>query len=209
VACEIVVIGGSAGALEAASRIIHALPPDFGASILIALHRAPYPATGGDLAAVLSRAGRLRVVEPIGRTPLERGRIYLAAADHQLLVEPGIARGVRGPHEHRLRPAIDPLFRSAAVAYGARVAAVLLSGTGSDGTIGLWYVRDRGGVIVVQDPQEAQFRSMPEHAARYVDAEHTLPVESIGPLLVKLAEGGASSSRGSKRGSASKDEDES
>jgi two-component system chemotaxis response regulator CheB len=207
VACEIIVIGGSAGAIDATTQVVRALSPRIAASILIALHRAPYPASGGELAAVLRRATRLDVVEPIGRVRLERGRIYLATADHHLLVEPGVARSVRGPHEHLLRPAVDPLFRSAAVAYGSRVVAVLLSGAGTDGANGLWYVRDRGGITVVQDPEDAQFRFMPENAAHQIEVDHTLPAESIGPLLSRLTEDGASKSLASERGGASKDED--
>jgi two-component system chemotaxis response regulator CheB len=182
---DIVVVGGSAGAVQSARALLGSLPAQFSATILIALHRAPL--APGNLATVLSRAARLPVVEPIGRSPLESGRIYLAAADHHLLVEPNVVRGARGPHEHRHRPAIDPLFRSAAIAYGPRVVAVLLSGTGTDGTIGLWYVRDRGGLTVVQE--DAPFRAMPEHGARVVGVQHVLPVEAISRVLADLTEG--------------------
>jgi two-component system chemotaxis response regulator CheB len=132
---------------------------------------------------------------------LDPGVIHVAISDHHLLVEragfsqpnapsdtasPVVLRVARGPKENRARPAIDPLFRSAALAFGPRVIAVVLSGALDDGTAGLWAVRDRGGLAVVQDPSDAAVASMPTSAIVEVGADHVAPAIELGPLLGSL-----------------------
>ena len=119
--------------------------------------------------------------------PISPGRIYVAPHDHHLLVEPGHLRVVRGPRENHHRPAVDPLFRSAALTYGPRVVGVVLSGALNDGTAGLIAIKRRGGVAIVQDPAEALVPGMPGSALRNVAIDYCLPIADISPLLAQLA----------------------
>jgi two-component system chemotaxis response regulator CheB len=118
---------------------------------------------------------------------IEQGHIYVAPPDHHMLMELGKVCVVRGPKENRHRPAVDPLFRSAALAYGPRVIGVILTGALDDGTAGLLAVKRRGGIAIVQDPDEALYPSMPLSALENVEVDYTLPLASIGPQLGQLA----------------------
>jgi two-component system chemotaxis response regulator CheB len=138
------------------------------------------------LPSVLSRAGPLPASNPQDGDPIVPGRIYVAPSDHHILVERGFMRVTRGPKENRFRPAVDPLFRSAAYVYGPRVIGVVLSGALDDGTAGLWTVKLRGGTAIVQDPSDALHRSMPISALENVAVDHKLPALQIGPLLGRL-----------------------
>ncbi len=117
---------------------------------------------------------------------IKENRIYVAPPDHHLLVEGSKLRIAKGPKENRFRPAIDPLFRSAAFYYGKQVIGIVLSGALDDRTAGLWMIKDRGGIAIVQDPMDAQVRSMPENAARHVAINYSVPVGEMARLLVKL-----------------------
>ena len=181
---DIIVIGTSAGGLEALRVLVGGLPADFAASVFVVLHTSPH--SPGLLPAILERAGRLPALNPQDRERIRPGRIYVAPPDHHLVIEPGLARVTRGPKENRFRPAIDPLFRSAAQVYGPRVIGVILTGYLDDGTAGLWAVKRLGGTAVVQDPEDALVDSMPLSALRYVNADHCLPLGEIAPLLVRL-----------------------
>ncbi len=184
---RIIAIGTSAGGVEALQHVVRALPADLPAAVLVVMHMgADSP---GLLPAILGRLSALPVSHPVDGQQLVKGRIYVAPPDQHLLVEPpGRIRLSRGPKENRFRPAIDPLFRSAAHAFGPRVIGVVLTGALDDGTAGLWTIKRHGGVAVVQDPKDALVSSMPLSALRYVEVDHCLPLIEIGPLLARLAE---------------------
>ncbi len=183
---DIIVIGASTGGVEALTELTRALPPDLPAAVFIVLHLSPQGPSY--LPKILDRACALPVVPATDGEPIEPGRIYVAPPDLHLLVQPGRVGLVRGPRENRHRPAVDPLFRSAAVAYGSRVVAVVLSGSLDDGTAGLRAVKSRGGLAVVQDPEEALYPGMPLHAVEGDHPDLVLPVAEIGKALTELAE---------------------
>jgi two-component system, chemotaxis family, protein-glutamate methylesterase/glutaminase len=184
---KLVVIGTSAGGTEVLRQIFHDLPSDFPAPICIVRHVSP--TSPSVLHEILSRSGPLQAVRPEDNERLQAGRVYVAPPDRHLVIEPGRVRVTRGPKENRFRPAIDPLFRSAAQVYGPGVVGVILSGNLDDGTAGLWAIKQLGGTAIVQEPAEAQFSSMPDSARRHVDVDHVVPAAGIGPLLVKIANG--------------------
>jgi two-component system chemotaxis response regulator CheB len=155
------------------------------------------PSAPGYLAGILAKAGPLPVSFPADGEAIASGRIYVAPPDHHLLLEPGRMRVVRGPKENRHRPAVDPLFRSAAWAYGPRVVGVVLSGTLDDGAAGLWAIKSCGGVAVVQDPEDALFGEMPASAIACVRPDHAAPLEEIPLLLAELARSPAAGASGS------------
>jgi len=182
---NIIVMGGSAGSFAAYKTIAAGLPADLDASIFIVWHMAPD--VRGILPETLNRHGKIRATEARDREPVEPGRIYVARPDHHLVLDGDVVRITRGPKENRFRPAIDPLFRSAAFTYRERVIGVVLSGSLDDGTSGLWTVKHFGGLAVVQDPNDAEVPSMPESAIRQVDVDHVVPVGEIAELLVRLS----------------------
>jgi two-component system chemotaxis response regulator CheB len=182
---NIIVIGASAGGLEALQTLVSGLPENLEASIFVVWHMAPE--VRGVLPSVLSRAGKLPATHAIDRELIEPGHIYIAPPDRHMLLEEGRIRVTRGPKENRFRPAVDPLFRSAAFVYGAQVIGVVLSGALDDGTSGLWTIKLRGGIAVVQDPHDAAVSSMPENALREVEVDHKVPAAAMGDLLTSLS----------------------
>jgi two-component system, chemotaxis family, protein-glutamate methylesterase/glutaminase len=179
---DIIVIGASAGGVEALQTLVGGLPPALPAAVFVVLHRAPEGPSF--LAHILARAGALPAVDGVDGEAISPGRIYVAPPDRHLMVERGYVRVTRGPKENRFRPAVDALFRSAAYSYGPRVIGVILTGALDDGTAGLWAVKDRGGVAVVQEPRDALHASMPESALRYVRVDACVPLAKIAPTLV-------------------------
>jgi two-component system, chemotaxis family, protein-glutamate methylesterase/glutaminase len=181
---DIVVVGASAGGVEALSRLVGQLPEDFPASVFVVLHLAA--GHRSVLPEILTRAGRLRAVHPRDGDAVERGRIYVAPSDRHLVVEDGRVRLVHGPRENNHRPAVDTLFRSAAQAYGPRVVGVVLTGALDCGTAGLRAIKQRGGLAVVQDPKEAFCPDMPRSAMEFVKVDHCVALEEMGALLGQL-----------------------
>ena len=155
---DVIVIGASAGGVEALQQIVGGLPRDFPAVILVAIHLLP--GVRSELPAILSRSGPLKAFHPVQGDALAPGRIYVTPPDFHMLLEDHTIHLWKGPRENRHRPAINPLFRSAAVTFGRRVAGVILSGTMDDGSAGLWQVKRSGGLAVVQDPADALFPDM-------------------------------------------------
>lgn len=183
-ACDIIVVGGSAGAVEGMKALARSLPADLTAAVFIVLHvPADFPSL---LPQILSRAGALPASHPQDCAPVRRGHIYVAPPDRHLTLDHGVIRVTKGPRENRHRPAIDPLFRSAARVYGGRVIGVILSGQLDDGAAGLRAIKSRGGVGIVQDPGEASSAPMPQAAIEHGGADFVLPVHEIGPKTVSL-----------------------
>jgi two-component system chemotaxis response regulator CheB len=180
---DIVVIGGSAGAVEALRTIVSGLPADLGAAVFVVTHMSPEGP--GLLAPLLERAGRLAARQATDGERIERGRIYVARPDHHLVLRDVRVGVVRGPRQNRARPAVDPLFLSAALEYGPRVIGVVLTGSLDDGAAGLFAIKSRGGVAVVQDPRDALFPSMPRSALRAVRPDHVLPVSGIAAVVAE------------------------
>jgi len=181
---DIVVIGASAGGVEALSRLVSMLPPDLSAAIFIVLH---IPAQSPSLLPeILSRSGPLPARHPVNEEQIKHGQIYVAPPDHHMLVEQGHIHLTRGPKENRHRPAIDVLFRSAAVAYGTRVIGIILTGSLDDGTAGMLAIKRRGGMTVVQNPADAMYPSMPQSVLTHVQVDHCMPLVEIGQMLPSL-----------------------
>lgn len=183
---DIVVVGASAGGMEALQALVRGFPPDLPAALFIVWHMPAHSL--GVLPQVLERAGPLPAAHVSDGEPIVPGRIYVAPPDRHLMLEPGRMRLTHGPKENHFRPAVDPLFRSAAVAYGARVIGVVLSGLLDDGTAGLWAIKDRGGLAVVQEPDDALFPSMPRSALEHVEVDYRRPAADLGSLLATLAQ---------------------
>jgi two-component system chemotaxis response regulator CheB len=169
--------------VEALTQVMSDLPPSLGAAVLVVLHIPAH--SRSHLPEVLQKRTHLNVQSAGEGQPLEPGNVYIAPPDHHLMLEHGQVRLTRGPRECRVRPAIDVLFRSAAATYGRRVVGVILSGTLDDGTAGLWAVKDRGGVALVQDPKSAAHTSMPESACRFVEVDAVLPPKEIGAEIAR------------------------
>jgi two-component system chemotaxis response regulator CheB len=181
---RIVVIGASSGGLDPLREIIGALPARFPAPVCVVLHTSS--ASPGLLTDILAGAGGPDVMWAADGERIRPGRVYVAPHDHHLIVEPGILRLGRGPKEHRFRPAVDPLFRSAAQVYGPGAIGIILSGQLTDGVAGLAVIKQLGGVAVVQQPDEAAFPSMPSVALRDVEVDYVLPAAEMADLLVRV-----------------------
>ncbi len=181
---QLVVIGASAGGVEALRELVAGLPADLSATVLVVLH-LPSGGTSA-LAPILDRSGPLPAVTASVRRPLRHGQVIVAPPDHHLLVLDGEAVLSRGPTESGHRPAVDALFRSAARARGPQVIGVQLSGALDDGAAGMVAIASAGGAVLVQEPSDALYPGMPESVLRYVTAHHVAPARSLGPLVAAL-----------------------
>jgi two-component system, chemotaxis family, protein-glutamate methylesterase/glutaminase len=183
---NIIVIGASAGGVDALSRLCAALPADLPASVFVVQHLSP--SGRSVLPALLTRAGPLPATSPADEQTFEPGHIYVAPPDrHLLLRSQGTMLVRRGPHENRTRPAVNALFRSAAVAFGSRVIGVVLTGLLDDGTEGLIAIKAAGGLSIAQDPREAEWPSMPQNAVARDHVDHVADIAGIAALLARLA----------------------
>ena len=181
---NIVVIGASAGGLEAIISIVEELPEDLGAAIFVVQHIPSYSRSNIDR--VIQNHTKLKVLKPVDGAPIEANTIYIARSDRHLMVEPGRVVVSKGPRENRFRPAVDALFRSAAHAYRERVIGVVVSGALNDGSSGSWTIKRFGGTVIVQDPEEAMFNDMPRETMQYTEVDHVLPAGKIGSVLAQL-----------------------
>lgn len=181
--CAIVAIGASEGGVEAIRFIASALPAKFPAAVFVVLHIGAHKS---ELPALLNVSGPLPAAQAKSGEPIHPGRIYVAPPDHHLVIEPGHMRLTRGPRENWTRPAIDPLFRSAAWTYGSDVLGVILTGGLNDGTAGLFEINRCGGTAIVQDPDDALNPSMPRSALQHVAVDHRSTLKDLPDLLVSL-----------------------
>ena len=180
----VVVVGASAGGVEALTTLAAGLPEDFDAPICVVLHLTADAESR--LADIISRAGALPATQVRGDERLESRRIYVARPDHHLVVRGQRVLAVQGPHENAVRPSIDVLFRSAAHAYGRRTVAVVLSGTGDDGVAGATAVGDGGGCVFVQAPDDSLFATLPIHTVVKDQPDRVLPVAELAPAIARV-----------------------
>lgn len=178
---DIAVVGASAGGIEALIQLVQGLPAGLPAAAFVACHVSSEGVS--ILPEILSRRGRILAVHPRDGEEVRPGQIYVAPQDRHMTLEPGAVRVGRGPRDHRFRPAIDPLSRSAARAYGPRVIGVLLSGALPDGVAGLLAVRAAGGLRVIQDPEDALLPALPRDAHPVAGADHVVPARGMAALL--------------------------
>ncbi|WP_426954456.1 chemotaxis protein CheB [Muricoccus radiodurans] len=181
---DILVIGGSTGSGAVLRRLIAGLPADLPAAVFITTH---VPSAGpGYLAELLGAAGPLPVSQAVDGQPVERGRVTVARPDRHLLLIDGTVVLGTGPRENLARPAVDPMFRSAALAYGPRVAGLILTGLMNDGAAGLHAVKAAGGVTVVQHPLDAEADEMPRAALEAVEVDHVGRVDELAGLVTAV-----------------------
>jgi two-component system, chemotaxis family, protein-glutamate methylesterase/glutaminase len=182
---DIVVVGFSAGGIEPLLRLVGALPADFPGAVFVVHHFPPQSVSA--LPHILQRASALDVGQAVDGDAILPGRICVARPDQHLVLTDGHVRCTNGPREQGHRPAIDPLFRSAARTFGPRVVGVLLSGTLDDGTVGLIEIKARGGLALVQEPEEAAYPGMIMSALRNVEVDHVAPARELAAILDRVA----------------------
>ncbi len=187
IARDVIVVGASAGGIRAVIEMLSRLPADLPAFIGVVIHRGAVSTS--NWSGTLGMKTGLRVVEPADGDLLVRGVVYVAPSDCHMRFEHDRIALDGGAKEHRTRPAVDPLFSSAALAYGARVVGVVLTGGGHDGMEGLKDVTAAGGLSLVQKPSEAEHASMPEYAIAHDHVQAAFTVDQIGDALVLLARG--------------------
>ena len=181
---NVIVVGASAGGVEALIQFFGELPEDFAAAVLVVLH---VPASApSQLARILARATRLPVKPGVDLEEVLPGQVYVASADRHLMIDGNHIRITRGPRESRSRPSIDVLFRSAAIACGSRAVAVVLSGALDDGTAGAWAIKDRGGLVLAQEPSDAMHASMPESVIQHVEVDLVGTARQLGEVVAGL-----------------------
>lgn len=182
---DLFVVGGSAGGLAALLELVRGLPATLDAALCVAIHSSP--SSPGLLPRIVQRSSLLPCAFARDGDAVEAGRVYCAPIDRHLLVDGDRLRLSRGPTENGFRPAIDPLFRTAAHSYGVRAAGIILSGSLGDGSHGLMLIKQAGGKAIVQDPAEAPAPSMPLTALRSVEIDHVAAAAQLAPLVVQMA----------------------
>ncbi|HMF77167.1 MAG TPA: chemotaxis protein CheB [Bryobacteraceae bacterium] len=184
---DIIVVGASAGGVDALKVLAAGLPAGLEAAVFVALHIGNGINGKSFLPDILSKAGPLPAVRAKDGEKIRKGTIYVAPPDYHLLLKPERLHLSHGPKENRTRPAINPLFRSAAFAYAGRVTGVILTGMLDDGVAGLAEIKRQGGVAVVQDPDTAFCSSMPDNALQRVEVDYVAPLPKIAALVSDLA----------------------
>ena len=180
----IIAIGASAGSFEPVRELVSRFPKDIPAAIFIVMHVGPGPS---EMPSILRTRSTLPVMHAEDKLLISPGRIYVAPADHHVVLADGVMELSRGPRENWTRPAIDPLFRTAARSFRDRVIGVVLSGALDDGTAGLIHIKHHGGLSIVQDPREAAVPDMPRNALREDDVDHIVKIADMPALLDELA----------------------
>lgn len=182
---DIIVVGASAGGVQALSTLVAGLPPNLPAAVFLVLHVSP--SIPSLLPIILARESKMAVAHAVDGEPIECGHVYVAPPDQHLIIENPRVRLVHGPKENLHRPSIDALFRSAARWAGPRVIGVVLTGARDDGKVGIRAVQQRGGITIVQDPLEAPFPSMPMSVMQEINVDYSVPLREIAPLLNRLS----------------------
>ena len=182
---NVVVVGASAGGMQALVKLIRQFDASFPAAILVVNHMA-MASSSEPLLNELRKVSSLPCKIAVDKEGIVAGHVYLARPDHHLMVSGEKIAITKGARENRARPAIDSLFRSAAVSYGNRVVAVLLTGYLDDGSAGMVAVKRCGGTCVVQDPDDSAYPDMPQNALRLASIDHCLPIDQMGALLTRL-----------------------
>lgn len=181
---DLITIGASWGGLRAIECVLGALPHEFKTPIAIAQHRSVDSGSGA-LSRMFALRSGLDVCEAGDKDQIKPGHVYVAPPDYHLLVEPdGFALSTDFPVRYS-RPSIDVLLESASDVYADRLVGVILTGANDDGAWGLERVKRRGGLTIVQDPETAEKRSMPDAAIATGAADHVVPLEEIGPMLIE------------------------
>ncbi|SNS93107.1 two-component system, chemotaxis family, response regulator CheB [Noviherbaspirillum humi] len=180
---KVVVIGTSVGGMNALQRLLGRLPPDFPAAVLVVMHIGSHYSV---LPMILKRGVGMPLRHAEDNESVQPGTVLIAPPDHHMLVEDGLIRLSHGAKENFARPAIDPLFRCAAVYYRENAIGVILTGVLDDGTIGLQAVKAYGGVALVQDPDEADEPEMPRSALQYVPVDDCMPLDGLAQRLIEL-----------------------
>jgi len=183
---DIVVVGASAGGVEALQEMAAGFPADLPAAVCVVLHIGKGLGGQSLLPEILTRAGPLPAQHVMDREEIRHGRIYIARPNRHLTIEAGHLRSIDGPKENLARPAVNPLFRTAAATYGPQVIGVILTGLLDDGTAGLAEIKRKGGLVVVQNPNTALFPSMPLNALRYSDPDYVLDLPEIPSVVARL-----------------------
>jgi two-component system chemotaxis response regulator CheB len=182
----VIVIGASAGGMEALCTLVSQLSEDFPAPILIVQHISA-DATGDYLLNALQRATKLKCMHAVQGESIKAGFVYLAPSDHHMLIHgDGKLQVTKGAQENRYRPGIDPLFRSAAVGFTNKLVGIILTGYLDDGTAGMIAIQRCGGTCIIQEPKDAQYPDMPVNAINQLDADYVIPVAEMGAVLVQL-----------------------
>jgi two-component system, chemotaxis family, protein-glutamate methylesterase/glutaminase len=183
---QVIVIGTSAGGMSALNKLLSQLQPDFPVPILVVQHISA-DAAGNALINSLNKATTLKCIHATNGAGLSPGHVYLAPSDHHMMIDVDQKLLItKGAHENRSRPAINPLFRSAGVAFGSGVLGILLTGYLDDGTDGLKVIRECGGICVVQDPEDADYPDMPKNAINQVQVDYVVPINEMGGLIYQL-----------------------
>lgn len=180
---SIIVIGASAGGVAALRSLAAALPETLSAPVLVVLHVGAYQS---ELPALLNAAGPVPAKHAEDGEEILPGHIYVAPPDRHMIVADGRLRLLRGPKENCARPAIDPLFRSVAEIYGSDAVGVILTGNLNDGALGLFEIKRRGGMAIVQDPNDAAYPEMPRSATEHVTVDYSVTLEQMPELLIEL-----------------------
>ena len=180
----VIVVGASTGGLQAVRTVVNGLPSDLPAAVFVVIHTSPEGPSL--LATILGRAGLLPAKTAEDGELIRPGQIYVAPPDYHLVLQRRRVRLSHGPREHRFRPAIDPLFRTAAEHHGPHTIGIVLSGHMADGSHGLMTIKQRGGIAIVQDPEDAEVPTMPLTAMRQVKVDYVLPTREIGRVMTGL-----------------------
>ena len=182
---NIIVIGASVGGVDAIREIVFGIPETLDAAVFVTLHIGAHQSIFPEL---LNKVGSMKASHALHNEPIKTRHIFVAPPDHHMTIERGKIVLTKGPRENLARPAIDPMFRSAARIYGSNVTGVLLTGGLNDGTAGLYEVKAQGGTVIVQNPANAVGSAMPQSAIDHVAVDHILDIDQIAPLLNQIIE---------------------